>query len=95
MVRKMTPRLNKAKELYYHFYSVGTAAIGISCFDKISKDQKSILKRFRNVFDLAYGKYSDVTLAETQALEAKIEASLSVSEPGDEYKQTGTAKRNK
>src|SRR5678816_3391266 len=35
-----------------------------------------VLKRFRNVFQLAYRRYTDIEQAEVQAREARIEASL-------------------
>ena len=73
---KDDPRLKKAKALHYYFYSVGTAAIGISTFSPITNEKKQILKRFRNVFDFAYKRYTDVAKAIAQAREAQIEASL-------------------
>ena len=36
----------------------------------------NILKRFRNVFNLSYQRYIDITTAEAQAKEARIEATL-------------------
>lgn len=69
-------RLNTASALYYYHYSVGNAALGISTFAPITEEQLIILKRFRNVFDLAYQRYIDITNAAAQAREAQIEASL-------------------
>ena len=73
---KPDPKLKNISALYYYFYSIGAGAIGISTFATVTKQELEILKRFRNVFDFAYAKYSDVTLAEEQAKEAKLEASL-------------------
>ncbi len=74
--QKDDPRLNKAKGLYFYFYSIGIGSIGISTFSKISEERVALLKRFRNVFAFAYRRYMDVAKAEAQAREAKIEASL-------------------
>ena len=70
------PRLKNTKALYYYFYSIGTGSIGISTFGPIAREKLELLKKFRNVFDFAYQRYLDVTKAEEQAREAKIEASL-------------------
>ena len=70
------PRLDKATALYYYFFSIGIGDIGISTLKSIDESQIKILNRFRNVFNLSYQRYIDITLAETQAREAKIEAAL-------------------
>ncbi|MCW9066627.1 MAG: hypothetical protein OQJ78_10050, partial [Ignavibacteriaceae bacterium] len=70
------PRLDNIKALYYYNYSFGSGSIGISNFEPISEEQQIILKRFRNVFNLSYQRYSDIALAEAQTREAQIEASL-------------------
>lgn len=70
------PRLDEANALYYYLFSIGIGAIGISTFKPIDESQIKILKRFRNVFDLSYRRYTDISLAEAQAREAKIEAAL-------------------
>ncbi|MBL8006881.1 MAG: nuclear transport factor 2 family protein [Ignavibacteria bacterium] len=70
------PKLNKAKSVYYYSYSTGTGALSISSFSPVSEGQLDILKRFRNVFTLAYTRYMDVALAEEQAREARIEIAL-------------------
>jgi signal transduction histidine kinase len=70
------PRLKKISALYYYFYSIGIGALGISTFSPISKPHLEILKRFRNVFQLAYKRYLDIQTAETQAREAQIETAL-------------------
>ena len=69
-------RLNNASALYYYIYSVGEAAIGISTFNPAPADKQEILKRFRNVFDLAYKRYVDITNAETQTRAAQIELAV-------------------
>jgi len=69
-------RLENTKGLYYYFYSIGTGAIGISTFNSIDEDKLNILKRFRNVFDFAYRRYMDVSIAEAQARESRIELAL-------------------
>src|SRR4029078_12316153 len=69
-------KLNAASSVYYYSYSTGLGALSISSFAPISDEQMKILGRFRNVFALAYRRYVDVALAETQAREAQIELAL-------------------
>jgi signal transduction histidine kinase len=73
---KADPRVDNIIALYYYFYAVGTAAIGMSTFSSIDEEKKNVLKRFRNVFDFAYRRYTDVAQAEAQAREAQIEFGL-------------------
>jgi signal transduction histidine kinase len=73
---KDDPRIENTDALYYYFYSIGTGSVGISTFSSISDEKLNVLKRFRNVFDFAYRRYTDVAHAEVQAREATIEASL-------------------
>lgn len=70
------PRLDKATALYYYFFSIGIGDIGISALEPINESQIKILKRFRNVFDLAYRRYNDIALAEAQARETQIQLAL-------------------
>ncbi|MFZ1798540.1 MAG: nuclear transport factor 2 family protein, partial [Chitinophagaceae bacterium] len=70
------PRVEKITALYYYFYSIGIGSIGISAFSAIGPEGLEILKRFRNVFDLAYRRYIDITKAAAQAREAQIELAL-------------------
>jgi signal transduction histidine kinase len=70
------PRLDSVDALSYYFYSIGIGAVGISTYSPIREEQRDILKRFRNVFNLSYQRYTDITLAETQAHEAQIEAAM-------------------
>jgi signal transduction histidine kinase len=70
------PRLDKTSALYYYFHSVGTGDIGISTFNSVNEEKLQLLKRFRNVFDLAYKRYTDIKKAEAQAREAEIELAL-------------------
>jgi len=74
--QKDDSRLNRATELYFYFYSIGIGSIGISTFEKITEEKKALLKRFRNVFNLSYQRYVDISKAEVQAREAQIEAAL-------------------
>ncbi len=73
---KDDPRIEQADTLYYYFYSIGTGSIGISTFNIVAGEKLEVLKRFRNVFTLAYQRYTDIALAEAQVREAKIEAAL-------------------
>ena len=76
MASMMIPRVENITSLYYYFYSIGIGSIGISAFSAIGAERLEMLKRFRNVFDLAYKRYTDITKAEAQAREAQIEAAL-------------------
>ncbi|NND87780.1 MAG: SnoaL-like domain-containing protein, partial [Flavobacteriaceae bacterium] len=67
------PRLFKADSLSYILYAFGNGAIGISNFGVLSKDQKNILDRFRNVFTFAYQRFVDLQLKEQQAAELLAE----------------------
>ncbi len=73
---KDDPRLENISSLYYYFYSIGSASIGISTFGAISEEKLNVLKRFRNVFDFAYRRYLDVASAMAQAKEVQIELAL-------------------
>ena len=67
------PRLENITALYYYFYSIGVGAVGISTFSSLTEEKLQLIKRFRNVFDLAYRRYIDIQKAEAQAREAQIE----------------------
>ena len=73
---KDDPRIENTDALYYCFYSIGTGSVGISTFSSITDEKLEVLKRFRNVFDFAYRRYTDVAQAEAQAREAQIELGL-------------------
>ncbi|MGZ3925894.1 MAG: hypothetical protein ACXVJG_02995 [Mucilaginibacter sp.] len=70
------PKLENVTTLYYYFYSIGVGSVGISAFSSLPEEKREVLKRFRNVFDLAYRRYADIQLAENQAREAQIELAL-------------------
>ncbi len=70
------PKLDTAKSVYYYSYSTGLGALSVSSFAPVTETQLAVLKRFRNVFGLAYRRYTDVARAETHAWESKIELSL-------------------
>ncbi|MEJ2507635.1 MAG: hypothetical protein P8Y81_15350, partial [Ignavibacteriaceae bacterium] len=74
--QKDDPRLENANALHYYFFSIGIGDIGISTLQPIDESQVKILKRFRNVFDLAYKRYKDIAQAEAQAREAEIQLAL-------------------
>jgi signal transduction histidine kinase len=69
-------KLDKASTLCYYFYSVGAGALGISTFEKISPEELLILKKFRNVFELAYRRYVEIQNATAHVREAEIELAL-------------------
>ena len=70
------PRLDNIATLYYYNYSIGVAGIGISTFQPITQEKLEVLKRFRNVFDLAYRRYTDIQQAEEQARESQIQLAM-------------------
>ena len=76
LAQKPDKELETASGLHYYFYSIGAGALGICTFEPIVEEELRILKRFRNVFDLSYQRYSDIALAEAQSREAQIEVSL-------------------
>ena len=61
------PRLLKTDSVSYNLYAFGNGAVGISNFGVLSKDQKSILDRFRNVFTFAYQRFKDLQVREEQS----------------------------
>jgi hypothetical protein len=70
------PLLDKASSLHYYFYAIESGALGMSTYAPVEEEILLVLKRFRNVFELAYRRYRDIAKAEAQAREAQIEASL-------------------
>jgi signal transduction histidine kinase len=70
------PFLFQAKSLTWYWYSLGPIAFGVSAYSPMNEAGQEIVKRFRNVFELAYRRYLDIEKAEAQAREAKIEAAL-------------------
>ncbi|MGB3074569.1 MAG: hypothetical protein WBB36_04580, partial [Chitinophagales bacterium] len=68
--------LEQATALCYYWNSLGSVALGMSTYILLNKEEIELFKRFKNVFELAYQRYSDIALAEAQAREAQIEASL-------------------
>jgi signal transduction histidine kinase len=73
---KDDPRIDDVVGLHYYFYSIGSGSLGISTFAPIDGEKLALLKRFRNVFILAYQRYTDIAQAAAQAREAMIEAAL-------------------
>jgi signal transduction histidine kinase len=65
-----------ATSLCFYLYSIGDGHLGISTYNAITNEQVEILKRFKNVFELSYQRYTDVAKAEAQAREAQIQLAL-------------------
>ncbi len=61
------PRLLNTDSVSYNLYAFGNGAVGISNFGVLSKDQKTILDRFRNVFTFAYQRFKDLQVREEQS----------------------------
>ena len=70
------PRFDTITAVNYYFYSTGVGAIGISTFNTITAGNRNVLQRFRNVFDLAYQRYMDISHAEEQARESLVQLAL-------------------
>ncbi len=60
-------KLLKARSVCFYLYSIGEGHLGISTYNSITQEQLEILKRFRNVFELAYRRFMDIAKAEEQA----------------------------
>jgi signal transduction histidine kinase len=73
---KDDPRIDDVVGLHYYFYSIGTGSIGISTFAPIDSEKLALLKRFRNVFILAYQRYIDIAQAAAQARESQIQLAM-------------------
>jgi len=69
------PNTEMQKEYLYvaHFPAGGLYAFRETVF---SEEAKTVVRRFADVFNLTYTRFSDLQKAEAQAREAKIEASL-------------------
>ncbi len=71
------PHSYEVTSVHFYFYSIGPGGLGVSTYNtKLNEEELIILKRFRNVFELAYRKFLDIEKAIAQAREAKIEAAL-------------------
>ncbi len=68
--------LEGAQTLNYYMFSLGSVALGISTYSPLKEEEINLFKRFRNVFELAYRRFTDIQKAEAQAREAQIEAAL-------------------
>ena len=68
--------LEKAESLSYYWYSLGPVALGMSTYAPLSEEEINLFKRFRNVFELAYRRFTDIQKAEAQTREAQIELGL-------------------
>lgn len=68
--------LKTADSLHFYFYSIGMGALGLSTYAPLSEEMVTNFKRFRNVFELAYRRFTDIEQALAQAKEARIEAAL-------------------
>ena len=60
-------KLLEARSVCFYLYSIGEGHLGISTYNSITEAQLEILKRFRNVFELAYRRFMDIAKAEEQA----------------------------
>ena len=70
------PRMDEVDAIYYYFYSIAKGAVGVGNYTAVTPEKLEILKRFRNVFALAYRRYIDIEHLAEQARLAQIETSL-------------------
>ncbi len=68
--------LNAATSLNYYWYSIGAVALGLSTYASLNEEELNLVKRFRNVFELAYKRYLDIENAVAQAREVQIQLAL-------------------
>ncbi len=68
--------LKEAKTLNYYMFSLGPVALGISTYSPLNEEEINLFNRFRNVFELAYRRFTDIEKALAQAREAQIELGL-------------------
>ena len=76
LIQRPAPKLDAATSLNYYYYSIGAGGLGFCAYTPLNEEAMTVLKRFKNVFDLAYRRYADVAQAEAQARQAQIEAAL-------------------
>ena len=76
LIQRPAPKLDAATSLNYYYYSIGPGGLGFCAYTPLNDEEMNLLKRFKNVFDLAYRRYADVAKAEAQAREAQIETAL-------------------
>ena len=68
--------LEGAQTLNYYMFSLGPVALGISTYSPLKEEEINLFKRFRNVFELAYRRFTDIQKAEAQAREAQIQLAM-------------------
>jgi len=71
LIKGPAKRLDAATALHYYYYSTGHGGLGFCAYSALDEEAMSVLRRFKNVFDLAYRRYADVTKAEAQAIQAE------------------------
>ena len=76
LINTPAPKLDAAKGLHYYYYSIGSGGLGFCAYTPLDKPSMELLRRFKNVFELAYRRYADIEKAEAQAREAEIELAL-------------------
>lgn len=70
---KIEKKLLNARSVSFCLYSFGDGHLGISTYNNITEEQLTVLKRFKNVFELSYRRFMDVAKSEEQALKLKQE----------------------
>ncbi|WP_373495856.1 ATP-binding protein [Aquiflexum sp.] len=61
---------------YFSFADFSGGSLVMVTYDTPDEDSRSLLRRFANVFGIAYRRFADLKKAEAQAREAQIEAAL-------------------
>ena len=76
MIESRDSSLSKELRAYWSFSDFDGGSLLMVSLDRPNDASRSLLRRFANVFGLAYRRFADLRQAELQAHEAKIEAAL-------------------
>ncbi len=63
LIQRPAPKLDAATFLNYYYYSIGPGGLGFCTYTPLNEEAMNVLKRFKNVFELTYQRYTDVELA--------------------------------
>ena len=63
LIQRPAPKLDAATSLNYYYYSIGPGGLGFCTYTPLNEEAMNVLKRFKNVFELTYQRYTDVELA--------------------------------
>ena len=64
---KIDNKLLQARSVTFCLYSIGEGHLGISAYNGVTDENLRVIKRFRNVFELAYRRFMDISRSEEQS----------------------------